>query len=92
MVVFLNVKIKPGTIAGQRIALSYVFSRSLNSHFCRSIAKGLTFDLRHTLYPGVYVMRAYVFRPINTKQEAQVAGLNATPSLEGGISSTASAL
>jgi len=48
--------------------------------------------LRHTLYPGVYVLRAYVFRPINTKQEAQVAGLNATPSLEGGISSTVSDL
>jgi hypothetical protein len=26
--------------------------------------------LRHTLYPGMYVLRAYVFRPINTKQEA----------------------
>jgi hypothetical protein len=25
---------------------------------------------RLTLYPGVYVLRAYVFRPINTKMEA----------------------
>jgi hypothetical protein len=47
---------------------------------------------RHTIYPGVRVMRAYVFRPINTKQEAQAAALNATPSLEGGICSVVSAL
>ena len=48
--------------------------------------------LRHPIDPGVCVLWAYVFRPINTKQEAQAAALNATPSLEGGICPVVSAL
>jgi hypothetical protein len=44
------------------------FSRSLNILLEDENPDG--FCLWLTFYPGVRVLRAYVFRPINTKQEA----------------------